>query len=119
MRRELWRRGLRYRLDVDSLAGRPDIVFARERVVVFCDGDFWHGRNLTERLARLRKGHNASYWAAKVQSNVARDSRQTAALEAAGWRVLRLWETDILRDVDAAATTVVTALLTRTGGKSD
>jgi DNA mismatch endonuclease, patch repair protein len=106
----LWKRGLRYRLNVAALPGRPDIVFVRERVVVFCDGDFWHGRNLVERIAKLNQGHNASYWVAKVQANVARDDRQTRALEAEGWRVVRLWETEIARDVEAAAEVVATAV---------
>lgn len=99
LRRELWRRGLRYRLSPRGLPGRPDIVFLKERVAIFCDGDFWHGRDLPARLAKLSRGHNARYWVAKVQRNVDRDRRQTQALEAAGWTVLRFWETDILRDV--------------------
>ncbi|WP_348652882.1 hypothetical protein [Polyangium sp. y55x31] len=53
LRRELWRRGLRYRLHLPGLPGRPDIVFTKHRVVVFCDGDFWHGRHLEARLAKL------------------------------------------------------------------
>src|SRR5271166_5592080 len=70
LRRELWRRGLRYRLHPPGLPGRPDIVFTKQRVVVFCDGDFWHGRDLEKRLADLAAGHNATYWLAKVQRNV-------------------------------------------------
>ena len=57
LRRALWQRGLRYRLAVRDLPGRPDIVFARERVLVFCDGDFWHGRNLAARVRKLALGH--------------------------------------------------------------
>ena len=106
----LWQRGLRYRLAVATLPGRPDIVFTRERVAVFCDGDFWHGRNLAERVAKLSQGHNAGYWVAKVQANVERDERQSRELEADGWRVVRLWETDIARDAEAAAEAVAAAL---------
>jgi DNA mismatch endonuclease (patch repair protein) len=95
LRRELWRRGLRYRLHPE-LPGRPDIMFTKQRVVVFCDGDFWHGRDLSSRLAKLAGGHNATYWLAKMQRNVERDRRQTAALEGLGWTVLRFWETDVL-----------------------
>jgi DNA mismatch endonuclease Vsr len=62
LRRELWRRGLRYRLHHPGLPGRPDIVFTRPRVVVFCDEDFWYGRDLSKRLAALAAGHNAAYW---------------------------------------------------------
>lgn len=110
LRRELWRRGLRYRLHHPRLPGRPDIVFTRQRVVVFCDGDFWHGRDLSSRRAKLAGGHNATYWLAKVQRNVERDCRQTGALEAAGWSVLRFWETDILGRTGYVADQIIAAV---------
>src|ERR1700682_2694340 len=72
LRRELWRRGVRYRLLHPGLLGRPDIVFPKRGLVIFCDGDFWHGRDLEARLAKLARGHNASYWIAKVRQNVER-----------------------------------------------
>jgi DNA mismatch endonuclease (patch repair protein) len=103
LRRELWRRGLRYRLHAQGLPGHPDIVFGKRRLAIFCDGDFWHGRNLETRLAKLASGHNAAYWLAKVQQNVERDRHQTEALRASGWTVLRFWETDILRRPDLVA----------------
>ena len=81
-----------------ELPGRPDIAFLRARVVVFCDGDFWHGRNLKERLRKLSRGHNAPYWIAKISANVERDRRQTIGLEELGWLVLRFWESDIQED---------------------
>lgn len=110
LRRVLWRRGLRYRLDVADLPGRPDVAFTRVRLAVFCDGDFWHGRNLEARVSALANGHNAPYWVAKIRGNVARDARHDAALEALGWKVLRLWERDITRDPEAAADRVLDAV---------
>jgi DNA mismatch endonuclease, patch repair protein len=110
LRRELWPRGLRYRLHHSGLPGRPDIVFIKQRVAVFCDGDFWHGRDLNRRLSKLAAGHNASYWLAKVQRNVERDCRQSEALEASGWTVLRFWETDILRGVSRVADQIIAVL---------
>jgi DNA mismatch endonuclease (patch repair protein) len=101
---------LRYRLNVVGLPGKPDIVFPAQRLAVFCDGDFWHGRNLRGRLSKLKRGHNASYWLAKIKGNVLRDRRQTRALEAAGWQVLRVWETDVLTSVDAIAGQISDAL---------
>src|SRR5271165_2355568 len=95
LRRELWQLGLRYRVDVADLVGRPDIVFLGARVAVFCDGDFWHGRNLHQRIRKLARGHNAPYWVAKIKSNVARDRRHDVALAHDGWLVLRFWGTDI------------------------
>src|SRR5260370_5324167 len=60
LRALLWRRGLRYRKNVRTLPGKPDIVFAAERVAVFCDGDFWHGRDWPRLSKKLRAGTNAS-----------------------------------------------------------
>jgi DNA mismatch endonuclease (patch repair protein) len=82
-------------------------VFLRPKIAVFCDGDFWHGRELQARLARLAAGHNAPYWLAKIRANVERDRANTEKLLSGGWRVLRLWETDILRQPEAAAARVI------------
>jgi DNA mismatch endonuclease (patch repair protein) len=103
LRRELSRMGLRFRKNVEALPGKPDIVFSTRQVVVFCDGDFWHGRNWKTLRLKLDRGTNANYWSEKIASNIKRDRRNTALLEKAGWRVIRLWEKDIKRDPTAAA----------------
>lgn len=103
LRRELWRMGLRFRKNVSSLPGKPDIVFSSQRLVVFCDGDFWHGRNWKALKRSLEVGTNSSYWVAKIESNRKRDLLNTARLKRAGWRVMRLWETDIKHDPLGAA----------------
>lgn len=113
LRRYLHARGLRFRIDVAALSGRPDIVLVRSRVAIFVDGDFWHGRGLKARLARLSAGHNPSYWTQKILANRARDRRVTAALRRLGWRVARAWETDILCDVDRVGEKVVTLVRSR------
>ena len=95
LRKALTSLGVRYRIDASDLDGHPDIAFRTARVVVFCDGDYWHGRDLDSRLAKLAAGHNATYWVSKIRANVARDLRVTAALEGKGWLVARYWETDI------------------------
>lgn len=110
LRRALWARGLRYRVNVQNLPGCPDIVFRRARTVVFCDGDFWHGRRLKSRLATLSKGHNAPYWVAKIRTNVERDRRSNTELRKRGWLVLRYWETDVAKDPDALAAAVDVAV---------
>lgn len=106
LRRLLWQRGLRYRTACAALAGRPDIVFVAARIAVFCDGDFWHGRKLAERIERLRLGHNSDYWIAKLMRNVERDRSVDAQLSAMGWTVLRFWESDIRRDVHSIASII-------------
>jgi DNA mismatch endonuclease (patch repair protein) len=115
LRKALTALGLRYRLDANDLSGRPDIIFRGARVAVFCDGDYWHGRNLDERLAKLASGHNAKYWVAKIQSNVERDRRVTAALEHEGWVVLRYWETEIHKGVARIASEIAERVRERRG----
>lgn len=105
-----------YRIDVQDLPGRPDIVFRRAQVAVFCDGDFWHGRDLQARLAKLERGHNAPYWVEKIAGNVARDRRYDAELARDGWQVLRYWESCLARDAEVIASEVKAAVEQRTTG---
>lgn len=109
VRAALRRLGLRYRTS-SALPGRPDLVFARARIAVFCDGDFWHGRDLDARIQRLSVGHNAPYWVAKIKGNVERDDRVNSELRALGWIVLRFWESSIKRDADGVAAEIAAAV---------
>ena len=91
LRRELHRRGRRFRKHVRPLAGlrcTADVVFTSARVAVFVDGCFWHRCP----LHGTAPARNGDWWAAKLDANVARDRRNDAALAAAGWRVVRVWE---------------------------
>lgn len=112
LRQALWSAGLRYRKNPADLPGKPDVVFPRAKLAVFCDGDFWHGRNWEARRAKLSLGHNAEYWLAKIERNMQRDAEVTAALHEAGWLVLRFWESDVKRDV-ATAVAAVRAVLAK------
>ena len=107
MRRELLRLRLRFRNNDKALPGKPDVVFRSARVAVFCDGDFWHGHNWTNLKGKLRKGANGTYWRAKIASNMKRDRRDSALLKKSGWRVIRLWETEIRRDAEGLAVQVM------------
>jgi DNA mismatch endonuclease (patch repair protein) len=91
---------------VSTLPGKPDVVFKSCRVLVFCDGDFWHGRNWRSLKKSLGAGTNSDYWLAKIESNRKRDRLTNIRLRKAGWRVIRLWETDINRDPVSAATLI-------------
>jgi DNA mismatch endonuclease (patch repair protein) len=98
LRRALWARGLRFRVHVKSLPGRPDIVFPRAKIAVFCDGDYWHGHNwalrgfmsLPEELATYKP-----YWREKILGNVRRDEVNNQKLTELGWTVIRVWESEI------------------------
>ena len=113
LRRALWRRGLRYRKNCSDLPGKPDIVFRGPRVALFVDGDFWHGRDWPTLKAKLTKGHNAAYWLQKIERNAVRDHEHDRRLRAAGWLVVRVWESDVHRDVDGVVRWVETAVRRR------
>lgn len=113
LRRELTKLGLRYRKFACDLPGNPDLVFRAAKVVVFCNGDFWHGRDWVRLKRKLLRWHNASYWMAKIARNRERDLEVSRKLSKAGWHVVRIWETDILSDPQKAARSIH-ALASRT-----
>ncbi len=101
LRKALRARGLNgYRVDWKGAPGRPDVAFTRQRLAVFVDGAFWHGRN-----DRLRPGRS-TYWDDKISRNCSRDNRVNDTLELYGWKVLRLWDDEVLDDSDGAAARV-------------
>ena len=110
LRRALWKRGLRYRLHVASLPGTPDIVFPTERIAVFCDGDFWHGRDWPSRRDKLARGSNPDYWIPKIKGNRRRDRRVDRLLVALRWRGVRVWESAIRRDPERVANRIARVL---------
>jgi G:T-mismatch repair DNA endonuclease (very short patch repair protein) len=78
--------------------------------VVFCDGDFWHGRNWQRQRDRLLRGTNGAYWIAKIEANIERDKSVTTRLQNAGWRVIRVWETEVKEDRAAVASSIADAV---------
>lgn len=100
VRRLLHARGYRYRLHGSRLIGKPDLVFAGRRKVIFVHGCFWHGHDCA-RGARQPKA-NADYWREKIHRNRKRDQATLKALADEGWRTLVLWECE-LRDQAALA----------------
>lgn len=110
LRQSLRRLGFSFSTNVASLPGCPDLVFRREKVAVFADGDFWHGRHLAQRLARLSQGHNGEYWTRKILANVARDRRTRRHLRSLGWHVIRVWESDINSHIERVVARIAKVL---------
>ncbi len=100
LRRELWNRGYRYRKNDKSLPGTPDIVLGKYKIVVFCDGEFFHGKDWEVLRPRLMKSNNSEYWISKISRNITHDNEVNKALLFKGWTVIRFWGNDIKRDVD-------------------
>lgn len=93
VRKYLFSRGLRFRVQVRKLPGNPDIVLPKYKTVIFVNGCFWHGHEGCKYF-RLPKS-NVGFWKEKIERNVARDFRNEAELKALGWRVIRVWECEI------------------------
>ena len=110
LRKALWNKGYRYRVNFKKLPGKPDIVFTKVKLVVFCDGDFWHGHNWAIRGIPSLEDELATYsdfWKAKILRNIERDKQNNAALQENGWKVLRIWESDIKRDLNECVKIVI------------
>ena len=101
LRRELWNRGLRYRLNL-KVAGKPDIAFSKYKLAVFVDGCFWH-RCPKHATAPKR---NSVFWREKLEQNVARDEQVNIVLASEGWKVLRFWEHEVREDIQACVSAV-------------
>ena len=112
LRKALFAKGFRYRVNYKQLPGKPDIVFTKAKIAVFCDGDFWHGHNWAIRgldsLEDELEGYT-EFWKEKILRNIERDKRNTAILESEGWQVIRLWESQIRKETDCCVNIITEA----------
>lgn len=97
LRRELWSRGIRYRKNVKTVTGKPDIAFIGKKIAVFIDGEFWHGYNWEVRKNDFKT--NREFWIPKIERNMERDKEVTKALQESGWTVIRFWGNEIKKNV--------------------
>jgi DNA mismatch endonuclease Vsr len=104
LRKELWSRGLRYRKNVKSVCGKPDIAFIGKRIAVFCDSEFWHGYDWENKKKEIKS--RQEFWIPKIERTMQRDIEVTAELESKGWIVLRFWGSEIKKDVSQCADSV-------------
>lgn len=100
LRKALWERGFRYRKNYKELPGKPDIVFTQYKIAVFCDSEFFHGKDWEVLKPRLEKTQNSEYWLKKISHNMERDDEVNKRLLFEGWTVIRFWGKDILKDTD-------------------
>ncbi|MCK5725092.1 MAG: very short patch repair endonuclease [Gammaproteobacteria bacterium] len=105
LRKALWKEGIRgYKVSM-KIPGRPDIVFPKYKIAIFCDGDFWHGYNFDEWKNRL-----TTYWFNKIKTNIERDKKNDNKLLAEGWTILHFWEWEILKNVEKCKQIIVDML---------
>ena len=95
LRKALWNKGYRYRKNYKKLPGSPDIVLTKYKIAIFCDGEFFHGKDWDTLKKRLEKSNNSEHWISKISRNKERDDEINKKLDFEGWTVIRFWGEDI------------------------
>ena len=98
LRKALWQAGIRYRKNYSKLPGTPDIAITKHRIAVFCDGEFWHGKDWEKKKSSIKS--NREYWIKKIERNIYRDNETRAKLQNCEWTVVRFWGSEIRDDVE-------------------
>lgn len=99
LRKALWAQGIRYRTHSKDLPGKPDIVIKKYGLVIFVDGEFWHGYQWEKNQGRIHS--NRDFWIPKIERNMARDKEINTALIARGYTVFRFWSEDVRKNLKA------------------
>ncbi len=105
LRKVLWGRGLRYRINNNDLPGKPDISIKKYKLAVFVDGEFWHGYNWNEKKMKIKS--NRKFWIPKIERNMQRDEENNRKLREKGYKVIRYWANDVKDDVTACAEPII------------
>ena len=100
LRKALWKKGYRYRKNYNKLLGKPDIVLPKYNIVIFCDGEFFHGKDWELLKNKLKKSNNGEFWIKKISRHRERDDEINKRLSFEGWTVLRFWGEDIKKHTD-------------------
>lgn len=108
LRKALWKKGFRYRKNWAALPGKPDIAITKYKIAVFCDGEFFHGKDFD---TKKRPETNATYWEEKIKKNIQRDQAVEADLKGLGWTVIRFWSRDIIKDPDSCVRAIEEIIL--------
>lgn len=98
LRKALWALGIRYRINNSELPGKPDILINKKKLIIFVDGEFWHGYEWEKKKPKIKS--NRDYWINKIERNMKRDIENTRLLKSMGFTVLRFWEHEIKKNID-------------------
>ena len=114
LRKALWNKGYRYRKNYKDLPGKPDIVLTKYRIAIFCDSEFFHGKDWTELEKRLKRSNNSDFWIKKISGNIEHDKQIDESLALLGWTVLRFWGEDIKKHTAECVKAIDEAVLQTT-----
>lgn len=110
LRKALWKKGYRYRKHYTKIPGKPDIVLTKYKIAIFCDGEFFHGKDWKVQRKRIEKSNNSDYWIMKIERNINRDEDINRRLKAMGWVVLRFWGKDIKKNTESCVKVIEEAV---------
>ena len=100
LRKALWEKGYRYRKNDVRLPGNPDIVLSKYNIAIFCDSEFFHGKDWEVLKPQLERGNNSEFWIKKISNNRERDDKVNKQLMFMGWTVIRFWGKDINKNLE-------------------
>lgn len=106
LRKALWHQGYRYRKNYKKLPGSPDIAITKYKIAIFCDSEFFHGKDWDVLKPRLAAGHNPDFWIKKIERNIERDYDIDKHLLFLGWTVIHFWGKDIMKHTDECVAVV-------------
>lgn len=101
----LWKKGCRYRKNNGKVFGRPDFTFRHYKIAIFCDSEFFHGKDWT--INKLKIKSNQDFWYKKIENNIARDKLVNETLFKDGWKVIRFWGDDIKKKLDFCVNVII------------
>ena len=112
LRKALWNKGYRYRKNYNELPGKPDIVLTKYKIAIFCDSEFFHGKDWEVLKPQLKRGKNADFWINKISQNMNRDEYINKQLSSMGWTVIRFWGKEIMKDIDECVRVIEEVIFT-------
>lgn len=110
LRKGLWHKGIRYRKNYSQIPGKPDIAITKYRIAVFCDSEFFHGKDWEKLKSRLLKGDKGDFWVNKIGKNREHDEAINKELAFLGWTVIRFWGKEIAKNVDECVRVIEEAI---------
>ena len=119
LRKALWEKGYHYRKNYDKLPGKPDIVLTKYKIAIFCDSEFFHGKDWENLQEQLRRGKNSDFLVKKISGNRERDETINKQLAFEGWTVIRFWGKDIKKDVKQCVRTIEEVIFENTIDEED
>lgn len=110
LRKALFAKGIRYRKNYRKLLGKPDIVLIKYKIAIFCDGEFFHGKDWEALKLKLQNSNNSEFWINKISKNIERDDEVNKKLLFMGWTVIRFWGSDIKKRTDECVRVIEEAI---------